>query len=194
MIYNINSYDKFVCFSADTKVSTILGLRSIKEIQPGMIIYSYDFSKNNVIPVKVEKIASSNHTKINQITFSDGLQIKSTIDHPYWVVGKKWCSVNALQSRKNYGLYVDELKVGDECLCLKNGSLKRNSIIKIETISGKFKMYDITGGDNHCFFANSLLVHDENLISLKFDMGDIEIQLNQDTIHPSRRINLAVKN
>jgi len=36
----------------------------------------------------------------------------------------------------------------------------------IDTKVGEFKMYDISGGKNNCFFANGILVHDENLMEL----------------------------
>ncbi len=48
--------------------------------------------------------------------------------------------------------------------CVEGGEpgIRSNTDTKV----GEFKMYDISGGKNNCFFANGILVHDENLMEL----------------------------
>lgn len=161
--------NKFVCFAKGSTVSTPSGLQVIETVKPGDTIFSYDQNLYAVKQVIVEKIAISRHSVINKITFSDGTEVKSTTDHPYWVSGKGWCAVDNSSTIKNYGISVKELKVKDTCFVLKSGSLVDVQITNIETIIGDFKMYDISGGKNHCFFANGILVHDENLVDLQLE-------------------------
>lgn len=170
----MEQFDNIFCFAKGTRVSTPSGLKVIETVKPGDTILSYD---QNIIAVKqviVEKTAISHHSVINKITFSDGTEVKSTTDHPYWVLGKGLCAVDNSCIIENYGISVKELKVKDTCLVLKNDSLKEVQITNIETIVGDFKMYIISGGENHYFFANGILVHDENLVDLQLDAVSIE--------------------
>ena len=170
----MGQFDRIFCFAKGTTVSMPSGLKVIETVKPGDTIFSYD---QNIIAVKqiiVEKIAVSHHSVINKITFSDGKEVKSTTDHHYWVSDKGWCAFNNSCTAENYGISVNKLKVKDTCLVLKNGSLKEVQITKIETIVGNFKMYIIAGGENHCFFANGVLVHDENLVNLQLYNASIE--------------------
>ena len=166
--------NKFVCLAKDTTVTTPGGSKVIESIKPGEAVFGYNHNLNVVEKVIVEKIATSRHSIINKITFSDGTEVKSTMDHPYWVSGKGWCAVDNSCTIENYGISVKELKVKDTCLVLKSGLLKEVQITNIKTIVGDFKMYDISGGKNHCFFANGILVHDENLVDLQLEGTSIE--------------------
>jgi len=162
------------CFAKGTTVSTPNGLKVIESLKKDDTVFSHNQNLNELEQVIVEKIAASRHSVINKITFSDGTVVKSTTDHPYWVSGKGWSAVDNSCTIENYGISVKELKVKDTCLILKNGSLEEVQIANIETIVGDFKMYDISGGENHCFFANGILVHDENLVDLQLKGANIE--------------------
>lgn len=170
----MNRFDKILCFSKGTEVSIPGGLKAIETVKSGDIIFSYDQNLNAVEQVIVEKTAISHHSVINKINFSDGTEVKSTTDHPYWVSGKGWSAIDNSSTMENYGIAVNELNIKDTCLVLKKGSLKEVQITHIETMIGDFKMYDISGGKDHCFFANGILVHDENLVDLQLECASIE--------------------
>lgn len=159
-------FNEILCFAKGTKVVCVSGLRYIESIKSGDNIISYNHNFKVIENTLVEKVASSFHSAINIISFSNGVEIRSTTDHPYWVEGKDWCSVNSESTKENYGLLVRELLVGDTCLFLENEDLQKVTITNIATEKGEFKMYDISGGENNCFFANGILVHDENIMEL----------------------------
>lgn len=162
--------NRFLCFLGDTEIYLRNNVKkAIELIKPGDSVLSYNSSRNTIEKIVVEKVASSVHSVLNNIAFSNGTVVKSTTDHPYWVSGKGWCAVDNSCTIENYGISVKKLKVKDSCLVLKSGSLKEVQITNIETIIGDFKMYDISGGENHCFFANGILVHDENLVDLQLE-------------------------
>jgi len=172
--------NKFVCFANGTTVVTPSGLKTIESIRLYDTIFSYNQKTNVVEQVIVEKIAISHHYVINRITFSDSTEIKSTTDHPYWVSGKGWSAVDNSCTLENYGISVKQLLVKDKCLAFNNGALNEVHVTNIETIVGLFKMYVISGGKNHCFFANGMLVHDENLVDLQLEGEGIEFTTIQE--------------
>lgn len=157
-------YSKFWCFSKDTKILKDNGLSSsIETIKQGDKIISYNHTGQKIETVVVEKIANSQHNVINKIVFSNGITVKSTMDHPYWVVNKGWSAVKPKQAKENYNLAVNELVIADKCLYYSNGILQEVDVKSIEVEIGDFTMYIISGGKNNCFFADGILVHDENL-------------------------------
>lgn len=167
-------YSQIICFGKDVKVTTRNGTKSIKQIKPGNKVLSYDHNIGIAEEITVGRTANSMHSVINRIIFANNISIDSTRDHPFWVVGKGWCSVNPTSTNGNYNLQVGELSVGDTCICFDKGNFVEMKIIKIDTINGEFRMYTISGGQNHCFFANGFLVHDEHLQNLELTTNSVE--------------------
>jgi intein/homing endonuclease len=157
-----------LCLGKGTKVlmydST---LRNIETIKQGHKIVSYNLGLHDIEIVTVEKIAKSHHTIINRLTFSNGQIIECTTDHPIWTKNSGWCSVDFKQTIINYNVQVAQLAEGQECLTFIDNKISFATLTSIDTVFGNFKMYDISGGQNHCFFANGILVHDENLTELQ---------------------------
>lgn len=170
----MEKFNKIVCFGKDVKVSTRNGEKSIKQVKPGNKVISYDHNLGIAEEIVVVRTANSKHSVMNKITFANSISIESTIDHPFWVVGKGWCSVNPTSTNENYNLQVGEISVGDACIYFDKGNFVEMKIIKIDTINGEFRMYTISGGKNHCFFANGFLVHDENLQNLELTANSVE--------------------
>lgn len=168
------SKNKIVCFGKGTLIKGVKNFKKIEEVQPHERILSYNFHQSTIEEIVVRKVAKSNHSIINEITFSNGSKIRSTIDHPYWVKGKGWCSVENYMTEKNYSLSVKKLKLFDYCLLLKDNMLEEVQVLNIETKTGNFDMFNISGGKHHNFFANGILVHDENLVDLDLDKHKIE--------------------
>lgn len=158
----------FLCINKGSKVSLSNdNLKNIELVEIGNKILSYNFNTKTTEIVTVEKIAKSYHTIINRLTFSNGLLVECTTDHPIFTKQKGWCSVDFKQTLRNYNVQVGQLKEGEECLTLIDNKLSFATLISIDTLFGDFEMYDISGGQNHCFFANGILVHDENLTELQ---------------------------
>ena len=159
--------NNILCLNKGTKVLMSDGTqKNIETISKFDFVKSFSFETSNIEDVKVTKIAKSYHSIINSIGLSNGQTIECTTDHPIWTVEKGWCSVNFNETLLNYNVQVQELVIGDTCITFHNGQIENYKIVSIDTFIGNYEMYDITGGNNHCFFANGLLVHDENLENL----------------------------
>ncbi len=165
---------KGFCFSKGTKVLlSNTKTKNIEDIKIGDEILNYNV-QNCVVEIEiVRKIATSMHSVVNVIEFSNGMQLESTTDHPYFVVDKGWCSVNPKASNKNYNMNVQEMYIRDKCLYFDNDKLIEVAIINIETKVKETKMYVISGGDNNSFFANGIVVSDENLLELELPKEEL---------------------
>jgi hypothetical protein len=158
----------FLCIGKGSKVSLENGaLKNIELVEIGNNILSYNFNSKTTESVAVEKTAKSYHTIINRLTFSNGLTVECTTDHPIFTKQNGWCSVDFKQTFLNYNVQVGQVEEGQECLTFIENKLSFATLISIDTLFGDFEMYDISGGQNHCFFANGILVHDENLTELQ---------------------------
>jgi len=173
-----NIDNKFICFSGDVSIYLKNGLKkNIDDVSVGDQITNYNIYNKRFDVTIVEKVVSSEHTIRNTITFSNNSEIKSTIDHPYFIVGKGWCSVNPELAAQKYKLKVNKMVVGDICLYFNGKGLSNVQIIEISTQFGEYKMYNISGGENHNFFANGILVHDENIMEFDLTQKGVEFEL-----------------
>ena len=167
-----NKMSNFLCIGRGAKVSLGNGtFRNIELVEIGNKVLSYNFNSKTTEIVTVDKIAKSYHTIINKLTFSNGLTVECTIDHPIFTKTKGWCSVDFKQTFLNYNVQVGQLEEGQECLTFIDNKLSFATLISLDTLFGDFEMYVISGGQNHCFFANGILVHDENLTELHEENG-----------------------
>lgn len=163
-----NKMSNFLCIGKGSKVSLSNGtFRNIELIEIGNKVMSYDFNSKSTEIVVVERTAKSYHTIINRLTFSNGLMVECTADHPIFTASNGWCSVNFKQTSLNYNVQVGQLQEGQKCLTFIDNKIEFATLVSIDTLFGDFEMYDISGGQNHCFFANGILVHDENLTELQ---------------------------
>ena len=170
----MSKYSKIVCFCSGTEIITKNGKKFIEQIKPNDIVISYNKNISTTEEVIVERIANSMHSMIAKITFENNNSVKCTIDHPFWVIGKGWCSIIPVTTNENYDLQVNQLLIDDECIFFNNHQFSEVKITHIENIFGDFNMHIISGGKNHCFFANGILVHDENLQNLKLTRENVE--------------------
>ncbi len=157
-----------LCLNKGTKVTLEDGtLKNIENIEKEEKILSYNILSKLTEIVTVNKCAKSYHSVINRLTFSNGLTLESTTDHPIFTKSFGWCAVDFEQTLQNYNVQVGQLEVGQECLTLVGNLLSFVKIVSIEALFGNFEMFDISGGQYHCFFGNGILVHDENLTELQ---------------------------
>lgn len=154
--------DKF-CFVANTYVLTMDGYKPIQEIEPGEKVLSCQFDNGqNVCDYddikEVITIGSRSVDRIVKIKFDDGQIIKSTPEHPYFVIeSKSW-------------IPAEELIVDDRVLTHDG---KTVTIIKTKSIDLKDKpeaVYNIEIEDNNNFYisckkekdTDGILVHNCN--------------------------------
>lgn len=163
----MNKKENFLCLGKGIKVFMADNtFKTIETVVTGDCIISFNIQSTMTEKVIVERTAKSQHSVINRITLDNGVTIESTTDHPIWIKSKGWCSLDFKDTFEKYKVSVHPLLEGDECLLLRDNKVEFSKIISIDTLIGDFEMFDISGGSNHCFFANNILVHDENLTEL----------------------------
>ena len=106
---------------------------------------------------KVLNIESPIHDDIIEYTFNDGTKSKNTIDHPYYVVDKGWCSNVPELTSERYDIDTDKFVCGDICV---NDNDERVELVKIEEVEGEFQTYTFST-DSKTYYANTILVHSE---------------------------------
>lgn len=167
--------NNFLCFAKGTQVLlSDYRTKNIEEITIYDKILTFNSGDGSVSSVAVDKIAESMHDIVNKIHFSNGISLVSTTDHPYYIVDKGWCSFSPKMTFENYGLKVAELEEEDKCLYFHNGKLIEVQIIEIETYSEVQEMYVIAGGNYNSFFANGIVVSDENIKNLNLEEFNVE--------------------
>lgn len=119
----------------------------------------------------VEKVAVSVHFDVKRVVFENGGVLDCTPDHPIWVCGKGWCAVDAEMAFENYGERCRRLVRGDQCLRRDGRGVSRTQVVSIEDLPGVHEMYVVSAGEDHSFFANGILVHDENVAMLSGGVG-----------------------
>lgn len=159
-------FNNILCFSADTNVAIPGGEKNICSIKEKDEILTYNFHKSVVEISTVMKKVESLHNNANRIFFEDNTDVVCTEDHPFWVVNKGWAAINKEKTFYNFNLCVNSLGIGDRCLSLKENKITEIRVVKIDALNDTLKMYNISDNVNKCFFANSFLVHDENIMML----------------------------
>lgn len=141
------------CFTANTKVATENGYKSISEIKVGDLVYSYNYKTKEVELKEVDKLVTHDTDEIYNIKVNDEV-IETTWSHPFYVVNEK-VARGRIQARC--------LVVGD-ILLGKDGKLFK--VDKVEPINRSEKVYEIRVKDNNCYFVGdtSILVYNEESV------------------------------
>ena len=135
------------CLSKNTEISTPDGYKNITDIKIGDEVFSF-----NEETKKVEKDIVVNTWIIPKLQrgiyyiYTDRSVVEAKNDHNFYVEGE-WKRA-------------DELKVGD---ILLGESLEELEINKIEIIQMNEELYDLMTKNNHNYFANGVLVHNQNI-------------------------------
>lgn len=111
----------------------------------------------------VEKVDTPYNCDFMKIEFENGIVNNNTLDHPYYVANKGWCSYMPQWTIKKYGLPTLQLSIGDVCLYLNSQEqIEMIKVMNIKIYSEQQKTYNLTKvNKNHNFFANRILVHNK---------------------------------
>jgi RHS repeat-associated protein len=144
----------FNSFSADTKVTTKDGDKSISKIQIGDFVLAWNSETNQISFYRVTDTIHHTDKTIVKLTIGDET-LTTTPEHPFYVESKGW--VNA-----------KDLKIGD-AIRKANGSADKVKSIKIELSTQE--MYNLTVDQAHTFFVGDgqWLVH--NICKYKSTFG-----------------------
>lgn len=147
------------CFSKGTKIlMNNYSLKNIEKITEKDSVMSYDFSHKKLISVKVNDLIIARHSDLYKIKFEGG-EIISTDDHPLFVNGEVWASINPKKSNINYinDRIVRKIQIGDSLYFPETNSYK--SIICIEKFENTELTYTLNlPSRNNNFIANGCIV------------------------------------
>ena len=162
------------CFVAGTKVTLADGVqKNIEDIVFGDHIDTLNETTKKNQPKYILDIVKSTNTKFVKYTFSDGTEITSTREHPFYVmktndVNDRWvetgldiASYNPENTSSIHNLDVEtkQISIGDRVLLVDHSSMEITNIEEFET--EETDVYIIKVADNHNFYANKVLVHNK---------------------------------
>ena len=147
------------CFVAGTQILLENGVtKNIEDVVIGDSVMSFDFKNDKIKISKVLNIFSKKVSDIVEYRFDNGGVLKSTLDHPIYVLDKGWSSYSNELSNNMYKLDepVKKIEVGDH-VKLSNGISK---LTDITIINGEHVVYNLSEVDSeHNYYANDVLVH-----------------------------------
>ncbi|RTY83030.1 hypothetical protein EKL97_05640 [Flavobacterium sp. LS1P28] len=155
------------CFVAGTKITMSNGnTTTIENVKVGDSILTYNIERQKIEIANVEKIVTPIHSEFVELSFDNSITNTNTLDHPYYVKNKGWCSYDPELTLSNYGLHVKRYKEGD--IVLHYDETKKTTheirIKKLKLISKEQKTYNLQKvSKNHDFFANGILVHNKSI-------------------------------
>ena len=153
------------CFSYDTLITLADGsTKPIGLISIGDKILSYNTDTKTTFENEVQEVITRKDRDMYNFTLENGTQIIASEDHPFYVVGKGYASLNPILTGKGTQGYevlkgnVHWIKNGDTVILSDSTQVKISSI---EPISHPNKVYTL-GNKNKSYpnyFANGVLVY-----------------------------------
>jgi hypothetical protein len=154
------------CFIADTLVSMSNGEKmNIQDVKVGMEVISWNEETKNQEYSKVTETIISSNTALVTIKTDSGIKITCTREHPFWV-------------KESFGWIQAMLLERGDIVTLEDG--KSETIISVETNKvTDTPVYNLHISDNHTYYANSVLVHNKNVIYTGAAAQEIVSELQQ---------------
>jgi intein/homing endonuclease len=159
---NVLVHNRF-CFIAGTQITMADGsFKNIEEVQIGdEVITLNEETKLNEVK-KVINTKSPIHNDLVKYTLSNGVEVTSTFDHPFYVNKMELASYapNLTNERYELGVNVRKIETGDFVYMIPNDN--EVTIEKIEPQPLKdTQTYIFAVEDNHNFYANGILTHNK---------------------------------
>ena len=157
MLHNI-----FICFVAGTKISLGNGdVKNIEDIVVGDSVISFNEETGEKESKEVVATFSPIHDDLITITFSNGVELTCTYDHPFYVNGLNISSYRPKQTMERYEFDREICKLSEGDI-LKDIELNEVSVVSIKELDReKTQTYIFHVEDNQNFFANELLTHNK---------------------------------
>lgn len=133
------------CFVLNTKVKTKDGEKAIQDIRIGDYVLAKDEKTGKQAYKQVEWLFQRNVTKVYEIHVGKEV-IKTTSEHPFWVVGEGW-------------VQAEDLKEGD---WLETNEGKAVAISKIVVKHENTTVYNFKVADYHSYFVSNLNIWTHN--------------------------------
>lgn len=150
------------CFVAGTKVHMEDGSeKNIEDVIVGDSVISFNERTKEKEIKKVIDLRKSTNDNLVKYTLSNGTEITSTYEHPYYVDGKDLASYIPHNSKAVHDLYneANQIYIGDKLYTFDGGIVEITSIDEINI--EQTDVFIFTVEDNHNFYANNILVHNK---------------------------------
>lgn len=154
------------CFVAGSQVlmsdDTLINVENVGVAQK---IASYNFDDNIredslVQDIDEKEVGATMVLKWKKAFFKKG-RLECSLDHPVYVDGKGWCSMDPELTKKYHGLEVQHIKEGDY-VWTRFGQAVKLEEIEIKKHEKPIKVYNITKVAGNCnYFVNDILVHNK---------------------------------
>lgn len=126
------------CFMAGTLIATPKGDIPIEKIKVGDIVYSYDFSTEEIVGREVLMTHTPQEEDVIKVTFSDGQELQVTKRHRFYEWDdKKWTKIG-------------DFEIGDTIKTVDGDPI---TITAMEEISGTQQVYNLTVKEFSNFFV-----------------------------------------
>jgi intein/homing endonuclease len=142
-------------------------IKNIEEIEIGdEVITLNEETKLNEVK-KVINTKSPIHNDLVKYTLSNGIEVTSTFDHPFYVNEMELASYNPTLTNERYQLDVNVIKIekGDFVYMIPKDNGIGMHKVDIEKIEPQplldTQTYIFTVEDNHNFYANGILTHNK---------------------------------
>lgn len=148
----------YCCFSETTPISMNGIDKQINEVVVGDLVWSFNFDTNQKELNKVVEIVSPIQDDIVEIKFKNGTSILNTFDHPYYNVDGKLISYSPEKTKEWYKGEILKMDTDSVCIDINGNKVEIESITEIVS---PIQTYNLFVENNHNFYANSILVYDE---------------------------------
>lgn len=150
---------KTCCFAAGTRILMSDGSdKFIENVIIGDRVRSYDEKTDSFIDGVVKRLESPTRDHLSTITFTNGLKLKLTNEHPL-LSRHGWVSLDPEATLADHGMKVKTLRVGGEIRHAKEGWLMVKSIF---TEAVKIKVYNLAKVEPApTYLAEMLVAHNK---------------------------------
>ncbi|EMN90601.1 toxin HINT domain protein [Leptospira weilii str. UI 13098] len=150
----LNSQGEFVprtCFTAGTLVHTSTGAKKIEEVKVGDQVLSWDEESGEQEYHRVVKTFQREVNVVYTIVYSNGTQVETTDEHPFYIENKGWVPAKDLRS-------------GDRSVLSNEKTLEIESIRISERTT---TVYNFEVEDAHSYYVSEvgILVHNDCVLT-----------------------------
>jgi hypothetical protein len=149
------------CFTGDTLVTMAdLSTKPIESIQVGDLILSYNPDTQQNETNEVSEIITRVNRVMYEFHLENGTNIRGSQDHPFYVVGKGYCSMNPPMTMNGYKALTDVtfIAVGDKLVDKDRNEILLQNIVPLG-LSETVYTFNNKHKTSPNFYANGVLVY-----------------------------------
>jgi hypothetical protein len=150
------------CFPAGTRITMSDGsTKNIEDVKVGEFVASYDTNSGKQVAAEVLELESPVRYHLYTLTFEDGEVLRTTSEHPLYVAGKGWSSIDPEATYGENQQVVARLEIGDRILNADDEWVQLVDIA-FERIPEGIQTYNLKRIlDHNNFYADAFLVHNK---------------------------------